>query len=109
MDPAVLNLGLDLAMAFGADWQCPIQGRLAAQVPRLTAAERDAVDALCREVMAFGQGRLVACWRQAHGDQALAVAGFRRAVLARYPWVCEANLSRLFAQACYYAFRDGAI
>lgn len=107
MDPRVLNRGLDLAMAFGPHWQRPIQGRLAALAPRLTAAERDGVDALCREVMAFGQGRLVGCWRQAHGDQALAAAAFRAEVLARYPWVSAANLTRLFGQACYYAFRDG--
>ena len=109
MDTAVLNKGLDFAMEFGANWLRPIQDRLAAQFPQLSQGELDEYDRVCREAMNFGHTQLVSCWREAHSEQRQALEFFRRDVVGRYPWVSEANLSRLFSQGCYYAFKDGEI
>src|ERR1017187_9215139 len=109
MDTTVLNKGLDFAMEFGANWLRPTQGRLLAQFPGLSQAELDDYDRVCREAMKFGHSQLVVCWREARSEQLQAFEFFRRDVLARYPWVSDPNLSHLFSQGCYYAFKDGEI
>jgi hypothetical protein len=109
MDTAVLNKGLDLAMEFGANWLRPIQDRLAVQFPQLSEAELNEYDRVCREAMNFGHTQLVSCWQEAHSEQHQAFEFFRRDVVARYPWVSSTNLSHLFSQGCYYAFKDGDI
>jgi hypothetical protein len=109
MDTSVLNKGLDLAMEFGENWLRPIQERLAKKYPELSRAALDEYDRVCREAMSFGHTQLVACWREAGSDQRQAFQFYQRDVLARYPWVSEPNLSRLFSQSCYYAHKDGEI
>lgn len=109
MDTALLNEGLAMAMEFGTNWLQPIQKRLAKKYPQLSQAELDEYDRVCREAMNFGHTQLGACWREADSEQRQAVQFFRRDVLARYPWISDANLSHLFSQACYYAHKDGEI
>ena len=109
MDIGVLNKGLDFAMEFGMNWLRPIQERLAAQFPYLSQAELDEYDRVCREAMNFGHTQVAACWREAHSENRQAFQFFRRDVVARYPWVSDANLAHLFSQGCYYAFKDGEI
>jgi hypothetical protein len=107
MDAAVLNAGLKLAMAFGEYWLQPIQSRLAGTFPELSRAELDEYDSLCREAMNFGHAQVPSSWRSAGGSQREAFRLFREIVLRRYGWVSDDNLSHLFAQGCYYAWKDG--
>ena len=105
----MLNEGLDMAMAFGSDWLRPIQERLSKKYPRLSHAELDEYDRVCREAMNFAHTQLIACWREAGSKQKQAFEFFCRDVQAPYPWASDANLSRLFSQGCYYAYKDGEI
>ncbi len=41
------------------------------------------------------------------GDKAVAFAAFTKDLRESYPWISDANLSRLFSQSCYYAWKDG--
>jgi hypothetical protein len=87
LDPAILNEGLDLAMAFGPDWLKPIQSRLAARHPRLGAAELDAYDEACRAAMDFGHRQAYDRLAAAGDDDPPAQRDFEQAVLARHPWI----------------------
>lgn len=109
MDPAILNKGLDLAMEFGQNWLRPIQSRLAGLFPRLSKEEFDEYDRICREAMKYGHAKLRVCWREAKADKPQAFQFFRRDIHALYPWVSESNLSQLFSQGCYYAYKDGEL
>ena len=109
MDTAVLNKGLAFAMEFGANWLKPIQERLAKLYPQLSQPELDEYERICREAMTFGHTQLVSCWRDAGANQMEALLYLRRDVLARFPWVSDINLDRLFSQGCYYAHKNGEI
>ena len=109
LDREILNEGLALAMAFGPDWLQPIQARLAAQHPHLAAAELDAYDAACRGAMDFGYAQAYDRLAAAGGDDPAARPAFEQAMRARHPWVSAGNLSRLFSQGRYYAWKDGAL
>lgn len=105
----ILNAGLSLAMEFGADWLKPIQSRLAREYPELTRAELDAYEGECRSAMEFGHAEVQKSWRAAGGSQGEAVRVFREAMLGRYAWIEEENVSRLFSQGSYYAWKDGEL
>lgn len=109
LDPAILNDGLDLSMAFGADWLKPIQPRLAARHPELSPAELAAYQNACRAAMDYGHAQVPVHWRAAAGDEAAAFRLFEQAVLARHPWMSAKNLWHLFSQGRYYAWKDGAL
>lgn len=109
LDDEILNEGLEMAMAFGPDWLKPIQSRLAERHPGLSAAELDAYEASCRTAMEFGHAQVPQHWNAAGGDKAAAFRRFEAAVLARHPWIDEKNLSHLFSQGCYYAWKDGGL
>lgn len=96
-------------MEWGPNWLKPIQERLAVKYPHLNVEELDAYQAVCRSAMNFGHEQVPEHWHAAGGDQAEAERRSQQAVLARYPWVSPANLSHLFSQGCYYAWKDGAI
>jgi hypothetical protein len=100
----ILNTGLDLAMEFGEQWLQPIQTRLAAKFPSLSGANLDAYDSACREAMRFGHQQVVLTIRKSK-DRRAHYARFRTAVLAKYPWMTEKNLGRLFSQGCYYSMK----
>ena len=101
-DPAVLNDGLHLAMAWGDDWLRPIQARLAQQHPTLAAGELDRCDAVCREAMRFGHAQVLPLAPLGESER---IAAWKEQLLARYPWINEANLSRLYSQGMYYAMK----
>lgn len=97
------NEGLALAMEWGKDWLMPIQARLAARHPGLSAAALDELDAVCRSTMRFGH-RLVAEFVSAYGPDAPR-AGFAAALRAQHPWVDGENVARLHSQGVYYAMK----
>ncbi len=106
-DPEILNVGVDLAMEWGPNWLADIQPRLVERHPELGAEALDAYDAACRAAMRWGHAQVPVHWQAAGGDQAEASRRFDEAVRARYPWISEKNLSHLFSQGCYYAWKDG--
>ena len=109
LESEILNAGLGLALEFGADWLRPIQSRLAREYPELTREELDAYEAACRSAMDFGHAEVRKSWRAAGGVQAEAARVFREVVLGRYAWIDEENVSRLFSQGSYYAWKDGEL
>lgn len=107
MDERILNAGLHLAMEFGENWLCPIQERLAGKFPELSRDGLNKYERMCREVMTFGHEQVPARWREARGNEAEALRLFKMAMRDRYPWVTDENLSHLFSQGCYYAWKNG--
>jgi hypothetical protein len=107
--PEILNAGLDLSMAWGPDWLQPIQSRLAALYPALGEAELDAYEAACREAMSWGHAQVPDAWHAAGHDQAEANRLFEQAARERYPWISDKNVSHLFSQGTYYAWKNGDI
>lgn len=101
---ALLNEGLDLAMEWGKDWLKPIQTRLAKRHPELTQKELDELNVTCQAAMRFGHGVVY--------DLALASGkntkreDFEPVIKARYPWINHKNISHLFSQGMYYAWKD---
>ncbi len=109
MTPEILNAGLNLAMEFGENWLMPIQNRLGALYPELGPGELDQYNALCQEAMRFGHEQTRLAWRHSGGSQAVAYQKFSHDLRQRYAWVSEDNLSRLFSQGSYSAWKDGEI
>jgi hypothetical protein len=107
MDERILNVGLDLAMEFGKNWLQPIQTRLAKKFPTLSPAQLDEYERACREAMKFGHAQVPIQWRRAGGQEKSARRLFDEVVLAAHPWITRTNLSHLFSQGCYYAWKDG--
>ncbi|HEX6372835.1 MAG TPA: hypothetical protein VF006_28190 [Longimicrobium sp.] len=107
--PEILNVGLDLAMEFGASWLQPIQPRLAKRHPELTAEELDAYEATCRAAMTWAQLQVPELWHAAGGKEREARRLFETSVGERYPWISAGNLSHLFTQGRYYAWKDGLL
>ncbi len=92
-------------MEWGKDWLEPIQARLGARFPSLSAAELEAYNDLCRKSMFFGHEQVVVTYRRREKDQTRHFERFGAAVRAEYPWVSSDNLSQLFSQGCYYAMK----
>ncbi len=109
MEPAILNVALELAMTFGEDWLKPVQPRLSNRYPDLSRKELDQYDAQCREVMELGQQQAPDCWRKAGVKRNDGLKLFRAAVHARFPWVSNENLTHLYSQGCYYAWKNGEL
>ena len=42
-------------------------------------------------------------------DERAATGTFRQSVLARYPWISAENLTQLWTQGRYYAWKDGEL
>lgn len=100
---ALRNEGLSLAMEWGKDWLTPIQSRLAARHPELSAAELDELDAVCRATMRFGH-QLVAEFVSAHGPD-VPRGKIAATLRAQHPWVDDENMARLHSQGVYYAMK----
>lgn len=101
---ALLNEGLHLAMEWGENWLKPIQERLASRYPALPKGELDEINATCQAAMRFGHDTVY--------DLALKLGketkheDFEPVMVAKYPWVSSSNLSHLFSQGMYYAWKD---
>ncbi|HEV2680757.1 MAG TPA: hypothetical protein VGV14_09685, partial [Rhodanobacter sp.] len=101
---ALLNEGLDLAMEWGKNWLKPIQDRLAFGHPELTREELDEVNAISQNAMKFGHGYVYDLALKAGKDTKK--SDLESAMQSRYPWVNARNLSHLFSQGMYYAWKD---
>jgi hypothetical protein len=109
VDARILNAGLHLAMEFGEHWLQPIQNRLHAKFPRLTPAELDSYDEICRAAMAFGHEQVLLALAAAKRNEVEAQRLFTLALREKYAWVDDDNRARLHSQGCYYAWKDGAL
>ncbi|RYE26542.1 MAG: hypothetical protein EOP51_00300 [Sphingobacteriales bacterium] len=108
----ILNAGLDMAMEFGKNWLQPIQERLGKKFPALKNSRLDHYNKICRGAMKAGQkfiyDTLAANQEPGHKiDSKDLQVDFEQWMVARYPWVDQANLRRVFSQGMYYAWHDG--
>ena len=99
-----MNEGLDLALEWGEHFLQPIQERLAARHPYLDQASLDEINDACQAAMRIGK-ELV------HGLAAKSGGGtnqeeFSRRMRAQIPWISRENLSRLYNQGMYFAWKD---
>lgn len=102
-------------MEWGEHWLAPINDRLAAARPELTADAVDSYDSVCRAVMRAGHDAtadaLDSAWT-AHGWRGLddivtddVYPAFAATMQEIAPWVSDDNLGRLFSQGMYYAVK----
>lgn len=108
----LLNHGLSLAMEWGEDWLKPIQERLLRYHPWLQADQADEINGLAQEAMRLGHHLLYkSVEAAAYGyascrEMVMDKQEFEGQVRARYEWVNEENISHLYAQGRYYAWKD---
>ena len=100
----LLNDGLDLAMDWGESWLAPIQPRLHKKYPWLEVHELEELNHTCRAAMNFGH-ELVYELRERRGGH-IGMEDFSPLLLARFSWVDPGNVSRLFGQSTYYAWKS---
>lgn len=102
---SLLNDGLEVALEWGPNLSRPFAERLAERHPRLGPAELQELEKRCNAAMSFGHNLVSELAVQCGGVSR--IQGFHPAMAARYPWVNAANLSRIFSQGQYYAWKDG--
>lgn len=100
----LLNQGLKLAMQWGKDWLMPVHCRLAQRFPALSQEQLDELNTTCQAAMSFGH-RVVYDLAEKFGKETMR-EDFARSMSTVYPWVNEANMSQLFNQGMYYAWKD---
>ncbi|MCE7890528.1 MAG: hypothetical protein KJ015_20680 [Myxococcales bacterium] len=108
MDPELMNLALDLALAWGPDFLQPTQGRLALLRPELSQHELDRYDDIARDAMNTGHS-IVQNLALERGLNDPSVPAEAKALVAeQLPWVSSENLARIVSQGMYFAWKDGA-
>jgi hypothetical protein len=108
----ILNSGLDFAMEFGEHWLQAIQERLAKKYDFLHTEQLNHYDLMCRKAMKDGHkfmhNTLVALSKEKRTISSKELeAKLTSFMQSNYPWIDHSNLSRLFSQSCYYAYKDG--
>ncbi len=101
----VRNEGLGLAMDWGEQWLSPVQGRLREHHPSLTGVELDGIDDDCRGAMRLGHETVHGFGRD--GRPALLPESLAPLLRAKYLWISDENVLRLFQQSLYYATKAG--
>lgn len=86
------------------DWLQPVQGRLAQRFPALSQEQLDELNTACQAVMSFGH-QVVYDLAEKFGKDTRR-EDFALSMSAAYPWVNESNMSQLFSQGMYYAWKD---
>jgi len=108
----ILNSGLEFAMEFGKNWLKPVQQRLLSKYGVITQDELDKYDQVSREVMNSGHKYIYDSLSKLYDDQHKIgkdklQEAFNAFILDKYKWVNQDNLSHLFSQGCYYAWKEG--
>lgn len=96
IDPTIANKVLEMAQEWGEHWLRPTQPRAAKLYPSLTPAQLDEYDRMARDAMSIGHAVL-------RGSPYGAIDGCEQAVRAKFPWVNDQNLKRIYSQGQYYA------
>ena len=100
--PDTLNLALELSLEWGENWLQPINERILLARPQLAPDDAETLNAWCVEVRTFAFAEVHPWYGREVEDKAeRALEGARR----RYPKIDEENLSRLYNQGMYYAWR----
>lgn len=100
----ILNVGLEMALEWGENFGKPIQPRLAERYPNLNEKQLDGYSEICKKVKSLGFDLIYELYPKGGVDSAR--GNWRQEILEQYPWVCEQNLSHIYSQGCYYAWRD---
>lgn len=98
MDPTIANIALDLALEWGENFHKPTQPRLALQHPELSAAQLDAYDTNARSAMSLAFDHL---YKNPNCERSQTA----KVVRSQFPWVNDANISRMHSQGQYYAMK----
>jgi hypothetical protein len=96
------NYSLALAQEWGKEWLSPIQDRLRAACPSMSAEQRDRLNAIAKEAMDVAHDLVRSTRERGVGE-----AEWRRIYAARFPWVDDRNLKHLYASGRYYAWKEG--
>lgn len=102
----ILNSGLDFSMEFGENWLRSIHQRLKAEYPELNADDLDACNNICNEINRFAHEFI----RENPVEKSpelkfVEYSVFENYMKKNFDWISAANLSRLYSQSCYYAYK----
>ena len=100
----ILNAGLHLVMEWGENLLKPIQVRLGTHYPELSPADLDEINTICQSAMRFGHDYVYDLASISGKDTKS--DSFERVMRERYPWIDRGNLTNLFSQGMYYAWKD---
>jgi hypothetical protein len=111
-DQEILNSALSFALEFGENWLKPIQERLLAKYHFLSAKELNQYDRLCAALMEesnkYVYQQLDKAAKNNHSMLRTELKEELHKFLSKdYSWINEENLSHIFSQGCYYAYKDG--
>ena len=99
--PELLNLALDMSLEWGENWFQPINERIRAAHPELSADDAQTLDDWCVEAREFAYAE-VEKWVTLEVENKAAQA--METTRQKYPQINEPNLSHLYGQGMYYAW-----
>ena len=105
-DEKILNKGLDLAMEWGENRLQPIQEHLKKLLKIFQQKQLDEYNRICRSVMDEGQ-KMVYEMAEKTGCNGVRIDEWKVKMLQSYPWINDDNISHLYSQGMYYAWKDG--
>lgn len=106
MTNEILNDGLNLSMEFGENWLAHIDERLRIKYPELIDDELKACDQLCQKIN--NEAHYFIRKNPIKNGSEIAFIDFSKFVefmKAKYEWIDDANLNKLYSQSCYYALK----
>ena len=99
--PEILNAALALSLEWGENFGKPIDARIRARYPQLTADDAAALGQWCAEVKTFAFGVVE---EEFPKIQAGGAGTATTQISAKYPQLDDENLSWLNSQGMYYAW-----
>lgn len=108
----ILNAGLSMAMEFGSNWLQPINERLRSKFPNLSEQELKEYNTLCQSAMKRGHNYIYDTLNMlAENDGTIRSIElqdqFKLSLRSEYDWINDKNITGLYSQGCYYAWKDG--
>ena len=99
--PELLNIALDMSLEWGENWLQPINERIRAAYPELSAEDAQTLDDWCVEAREFAYAEVEKWYALEVEDK---VARAMETTRRKYPQINEPNLSHLYGQGMYYAW-----
>ena len=100
-DAEILNVALALSLEWGENWLAPINARIMAIYPTLSAEDAQKLDLWCKEVSNFAYALVEKDYPQNIAGE---VGDAMQRVAHKYPQIEADNLARLYNQGMYYAW-----
>ncbi len=101
----LLNDGLQLSMEFGENWLTDIGDRLKSKYPQLTV-DLKKCEFLCRKINKHAHDFLRENpVRNKNEIGFIDFPEFHSLIKAKYSWIDDTNLRKLYSQSCYYALK----